>query len=380
MKKGLNCNVIGAGANTSALPLVGGGGDGHFGQSVSFGDRNLLAVEWVTPEGEVVRLGSLGSLDEWFCGDGPGPSLRGIIRGQVQPNGGMGVFTKAAQKLYHWPGPSTMPVEGVSPDYTLSEMPPNFLVRYFSFPSVEEQIEAERKIGESEIAFEAMGFHVGLLATNISSCNEETVKNYRRLRALVQGPGFLIIIAGDSPEDFEYKKRVLEQIITETKGKSLEPIEDPRISGGLLWRCIRITGSIRETFRAGGLFHNVGLGFGQRDIHLRYMAQVAKKKEALIDKGLIVDDSPYPFGWSLEHGHIGHTELFCQLVPAPESLEAVSELARESDMMAFNGNIAVPPRILMDIIGPRVCNYHLWIEKVKKAFDPNGLAESRGLL
>jgi len=226
MKRGLTCSMLGAGAQTSALPLAGAVGDGHFGQIASFHDRNLLATEWVTPQGEIVRLGSLGSLGEWFCGDGPGPSLRGIIRGQMQPMGGMGVFTKAAQKLYHWPGPSTMPLEGVSPDYTLSEIPPNFMVRYFSFPSVEEQIEAERKIGESEIAFEVMGFHVGQLAAIISASTEENIENYQRLSKLVQGPGFLIIIAGDSPEDFEYKKRVLGQIVSETGGKPLEPIEE----------------------------------------------------------------------------------------------------------------------------------------------------------
>ena len=163
MKRGLICSVNGAGANTSALPLAGGAGDGHFGQSVSFAERNLLAAEWVTPEGDIVGLGSFGSVSEWFCGDGPGPSLRGIIRGQVQHYGGMGVFTKAGVKLYHWPGPAEMPLEGVSPEYTLSEIPANCLARYFSFPSVDEQLEAERRIGESEIAFEVMGFHVGLL-------------------------------------------------------------------------------------------------------------------------------------------------------------------------------------------------------------------------
>jgi len=39
--------------------------------------------KWVTDEGEIIRLGTLGASDEWFCGDGPGPSLRGILRGGV---------------------------------------------------------------------------------------------------------------------------------------------------------------------------------------------------------------------------------------------------------------------------------------------------------
>lgn len=71
MKKGLNCNVNGAGGVTSALPIAAHEGIGHMSQHTSYGARNQLALEWVTPDGEIIKLGSLGSLGEWFCGDGP---------------------------------------------------------------------------------------------------------------------------------------------------------------------------------------------------------------------------------------------------------------------------------------------------------------------
>lgn len=109
MKRGLICNQCGAGTNCSAMPIVAHQGIGHLSQSASYGERNQLALEWVTPDGEILSLGSLGSSDAWFCGDGPGPSLRGIVRGSVVPLGGLGVYTKAATKLYHWPGPATFP-------------------------------------------------------------------------------------------------------------------------------------------------------------------------------------------------------------------------------------------------------------------------------
>jgi glycolate oxidase len=248
-KRGLNCNIKGAGSNCSAILR----GHGHMDQTCSGDDRNQLAVEWVTPEGEIVRLGSLGSSDEWFCGDGPGPSLRGLFSGAVPPGITPGIFTKSAQKVYRWPGPAKFPVVGVSPNLTLSEIPPNMMIRYYSFPSLEKEFEAELKIGESEISFELMCFSAAMVASNITTSNEQETEVFEQLRHMVQGPGFLLIIAANSPEEFEYDQRVLQQIISETGGKSLEPVEDPKIAGTLLCQCIRVSASIRETFR-GGIF------------------------------------------------------------------------------------------------------------------------------
>jgi len=230
MKRGLHLNVKGAGTNCSAMLR----GHGHLDQMTSGDDRNHLAIEWVTPTGDIVRSGSLGSGDEWFCGDGPGPSLRSILTSAVPPGVTPGVFTKAALKIYHWPGPARFPIQGVSPNYSLSEIPPNMMARYYSFPSVEKMWEAERKIGENEIAFELMGFNVAMVAANITTCNEEEEKVFRQLSQAVQGPGFFVIIAGNSAPDFEYKKRVLKQIVDESGGKSVTQLEDPRLEGILL--------------------------------------------------------------------------------------------------------------------------------------------------
>jgi len=109
MKRGLHFNVKGAGTNCSAMLR----GHGHLDQSTSGDDRNHLAIEWVTPEGNIVRSGALGSSDEWFSGDGPGPSIRSILTSAVPPGVTPGVFTKAAVKVYHWPGPTKFPIQGV---------------------------------------------------------------------------------------------------------------------------------------------------------------------------------------------------------------------------------------------------------------------------
>ena len=115
MKRGLNCNQCGAGTNCSALPIAAHQGIGHMSQSASYGERNQLALEWVTPEGEIVRLGSLGSSDEWFCGDGPGPSLRGIVRGSVVPLGAWGYLRKPPPRYITGPVPLRFPSKGFLP-------------------------------------------------------------------------------------------------------------------------------------------------------------------------------------------------------------------------------------------------------------------------
>ncbi|RJR52359.1 MAG: FAD-binding oxidoreductase, partial [Desulfobacteraceae bacterium] len=107
MKLGLNCHIIGAGGGCSPLAaatsFIGNGADGIF---MGYSSETLLALEWVLPNGDILRTGSLGAGLGWSCGEGPGPSLRGIARGITGASGALGVFTKCAVKLAPWPGPT----------------------------------------------------------------------------------------------------------------------------------------------------------------------------------------------------------------------------------------------------------------------------------
>ncbi len=375
-KRGLHFNLKGAGTNCTAMLR----GHGHLDQTTSGDDRNHLAIEWVTPEGNIVHSGALGSTDEWFSGDGPGPSLRSLLTSAVPPGVTPGVFTKAALKLYHWPGPSKFPIQGTSPNYSLSEIPPNFMARYFSFPSVEKMWQAELKIGESEIAFELMGFNISMVAANISNCNEEDERIFKKLSKEVQGPGFFVIIAGNSAADFEYKKKVLDQIIHEADGASLKSVEDPKTEGILLCQCIRISASIRETFRVGGAFNSIPV-MGQRDLTIKWAIGAGKAKEPLIEKGLIVDDGGAFFGWGVEQGHLGKTEIFCKFDPLnPKAKEAVENWHKEQARRAFEERYFAMTMGPQHEIGPALSNYHLWWSKVVKALDPNGVSPEAGAL
>jgi glycolate oxidase len=149
MKRGFFIVLNGAGAQCSALPLAASTGHGFTSVSLGYAPKNVKAVEWVKPDGEIVATGSAGSSGEWFSGDGPGPSLKGLIRSSTSPAGGLGVFTKASLKIYHWPGPTTFPIEGVSP-LCSCEIPSFRWVHLFCFGG--QAAGSGRKICESEIA------------------------------------------------------------------------------------------------------------------------------------------------------------------------------------------------------------------------------------
>ncbi|MEO0278800.1 MAG: FAD-binding oxidoreductase [candidate division WOR-3 bacterium] len=379
-KRGLHCNVKGAGTNCTALLR----GHGHLDQSTSADDRNYLAVEWVTPTGKVVRTGALGLVGEWYTGDGPGPSLRALISGAVPPGVTPGVITKAAIKLYHWPGPAYWDVKGTNPHYYLEELPPNFFVRYYWFPDVDRMLEAEARIGESEIALELMGFNLSMVVANITTSNEEEEKLYDELKDEVKGPGFLVILGGLSEADLSYKRKVLEMIVKETDGHVLSITEDPKVQGLLLIHCTRICASVRETFRAGGAFRSIPV-MGQRDLVARWAVGAAEAKRSLIARGLVVDDGGHFFGWGVEHGHLGKTEIFCRYDPRdPEAAEAVEQWYTEQTERALQegyfANFMLPWEKIRTSVGPRLCNFHIWWEEVMDIIDPLRLTTSSPLV
>jgi glycolate oxidase len=135
MRRGLNVNIIGAGCSTSIVASASAYfGSGPSSYYLGHNSDNLLGQEWVTPGGEIIRTGSLSSDCGWFCGEGPGPSLRAITRGFLGTRGGLGVFTKCAIKLGPWEGPPVLEPQGPPPAYRLP-IPENFRVYTIGVPN-----------------------------------------------------------------------------------------------------------------------------------------------------------------------------------------------------------------------------------------------------
>ncbi len=226
-----------------------------------------------------------------------------------------------------------------------------------------------------------MGFNPAMMASNIATNNDEDDEYLRQFTELVQGPGFMIIIAGNSPRDFEYKKQVLDIITEEIGGQSLAPVEDPENAGGFIWRFIRVTGSIRETCRATGVFGGEVGGTDVFNLMSKYIEQGSKIKEGFITKGLLLADGTDPFVQSIEHGHCGHGELLIRYVPSnPDAVLASYEVFMAANRTAVEGHYGVPHHVwsdeICDMYGPDTSNYTGWLRKLKKTFDPNAVSEA----
>ena len=163
LKRGLNLHIIGAGCGTSPLAsCTSMDGTGWTGLSTGYNSRNVLGVEWVLPDGEVLRLGSPGSGPLWFCGDGPGPSLRGIMRGLFGARSALGVFTKCAIKLFPWNGPPQPEIGGTMMDLEAA-VPDNQKVFLCLFPSLEAYADFAYGIADAEIGFMLCKNSIGLI-------------------------------------------------------------------------------------------------------------------------------------------------------------------------------------------------------------------------
>lgn len=120
MKRGFNVNMAGVGCSSSTL--AGTASWVAFGPSSCFmgvASENMLSCEWVLPNGELLRTGSYGAGGDWFCGEGPGPSVRAILRGKQGTAGSFGICTRVAVRLHPWTGPTVLPTYGDTPAYKL---------------------------------------------------------------------------------------------------------------------------------------------------------------------------------------------------------------------------------------------------------------------
>jgi glycolate oxidase len=229
MKNGLNCNIAGVGCSSSVL--AGSSGWVGFGPSSIFmgiASENLLGAEWVLPDGEIIRTGTLGADGEWFCGEGPGPSPRAIFRGWTGTAGTMGVCTKIAIRLHPWPGPKWIPVRGTAPLYRADGLD-NVRAYTVCFPDWNAYARGFQLFYEADICylahrqFNMFGRDIKTAMVEIFNHPELQFRDIPRLT----GDPYLkdqneqmkvdvqIVMAGFTERDLDYKEKAFDAILEE---------------------------------------------------------------------------------------------------------------------------------------------------------------------
>lgn len=381
MKHGLNLHIIGAGSSTSPLAACTSHmGMGWSGVSMGYSGRSVLGVEWVLPDGELLRLGSLGSGSGWFCGDGPGPSLRGIMRGWAGYDGGLGVFTGAAIKTFNWPGPPEPEVEGLLFD-AKTEVPDNFKVYMCFFPDYERWADAYYKIGEAEITYIMAKNPIGAALWAFAPHLARKIADMPALKTALKAAqhGCQLMVAANSTGDLEYQEKTLRKIIDETEGVLLEAF--PPFESMIWWSMVRVS-IIQAIFRPGGNFF-VGFGGDESVDNTVLQAKFGEKiKQDFIDKGLIYDDlADVMWGGLYEQGLFNHQEevmIFNARDPrqakAPEEFAKACARTAVEEHLGGIGFALFGGEKMHDLFSPVTSDYYQWEKKIKETWDPDDLS------
>ena len=379
MKFNLNCHMPGAGPMVSPLAShTSMNGPGFTSPQTGHSARNVLGVEWVLPDGEILKLGSLGLKkgSDWYHGDGPGPSLRGIMRGWAGAKSGIGVFTRVAIKLFPYPCSAEYNVKGCSPDYDFDI--PNYMKLYVmdcgNFKKLESTL---LRIGEEEISFMCSylsGFAVmAIFSNSIESLMDKLTIG--RMKAPI-----VVLIAGRTKREFEYKQKVMEQILQEYKLKNIiGKIYTPKPI--FYAEALRSNLGLHGFIATGGFQSSKG-GADTAAVCLRSAKMNIPLKKKYIKKGVLANDlGEGTWMTSYESGHYFHMESPTMFDQTDEnSVKGMAEYMEKSNQLDLLKHLGAPFFVegtrMHDLFGPHMSNYHIWLRKIKEVFDPNNIADS----
>lgn len=304
MKVGLNLNIPGVGCSSSTLANFSSWiAFGPNSISMGQGSENILGMEWVLGGGEVLRTGSLGSGDGWFCGEGPGPSQRGLLRGIFGAAGSSGVCCKMAVRLHPWPGPKDFPTTGTTPAYK-ADFGNNFKCYTLCYPNWEAWARSIQYFYECDVAYSGHR-QFNMFGRDLKAYMLKIISNpdgqLADLETLMKDPylqkenesmkfEYQIIIAGFSKRDMEYKEKAVEYILEQTGGWKNEMMLEKDMHDYALLYLTRL-GHKNLNFVMCGAYEGV-LGLSS---NVWKAIQVAEEAVATKRK------------WELEHDHIAAT-------------------------------------------------------------------------
>jgi hypothetical protein len=293
MKVGLNLNIPGVGCSSSVLASTSGWvgfGPGTF--FMGSAGENLLGAEWVLPDGRILRTGSLGAGSGWFCGEGPGPSARGIARGFAGSAGTMGVCCKIAVRLHPWPGPPEIPTEGRIPAYQ-AVLPDNFKTYTLCFPNWKAYADAFNLFFENQdilylghrqynmFGRNAKGAMVHVLTDSdkqLCDLPELMEDPYIKKQTELMKIDIQVVLAGMTKRNMEYKEKAIDKILELTGGWKNEMMLKPEIANWVLMYLLRLGHKNLNFAYCGAYEGNFGLS-GNHFVSSSVMEEAAAIKD-----------------------------------------------------------------------------------------------------
>jgi hypothetical protein len=343
--------------------------------------RRILGVEWVLPDGELLTLGSLNNANDPFWGEGPGPDLRGLLRGFIGWWGKVGIITKMAVKLHPLFLPERMTPEGRGMGTALA-FPIN-RIRWYNFymPSEETLIKAMREIPRSEIGAAVMKVPTIWRYRARSSSREDFWEKWsqeeKEIRDTRQKPIVRVLLIGYASEkQLDYEEKVLMQIMEELGGQLGRTRQSDQSwiknadAAGMWWPS---GGYVSVEFVIESLEHSLERG-----------KTLLREKESKFTPPTV--DEYGEEGWIqlTEFGHNGYVEFLVQWDPERpmgkyESGEYktyehwVASQRTAIDHGHYTANIG--SLSVMGLTGPEYGpNYGKIYEEVRQALDPNDVS------
>lgn len=380
MKKGLNCHIVGAGLTHSPLASATACfGIGITGTTTGNNVRNLLGLEWVDPQGNLVRIGTPGSGCGWFSDEGPGPGFRGMIRGMTGTMGELGIFTRIGYKLHPWPGPQSLEKTGRHPQIGI-RIPEHFRLYHMAWDNWEDVTKATYDINKSGVAYILVRIPPNSYGLALSPTNND-------FYAMVTGADvpdiandsdpyrhtWTLLTAASSEAEALYKERVVKNILQNTRGRTVElSREHEELMAHFLVTSIYIPRVLRPSSA-------MSTSFGVMESFSRLPA-VMKAGETCLGEdihpgGHLMQGSREEFWtWPSERRHMWTENAFSYDVNVAESRGAVIRMALEhGNLVDTRGDLGFETFAglgpLADFFSPSANGATTWMRRIKKRFD-----------
>lgn len=384
LKHGLTCHIVGAGPAhsplASATSLLG---VGITSQGTSSNMRNLLSWEWVTPQGEIVRGGSAGSDCGWFSGEGPGPGVRGMIRGFWGASGGLGVFTRIGYKLYPVPLSGPLQDTGSVPQIGM-KVPENFGFYQAVWPNWESHRAASFELIDANVCFAMLRMPPDHIGWTVTATNAEYVDLALRgelpeVAKPSSGTSWTLMTTSRSAAEHQWRDSALKEIVERTGGRFIALSNE---HNEVLFRNLLTSQYVPRVMRPSG---GIMTSFGVVD-SFQYLPRVMKAGEAILrnekypNGGLIEGGSEENWVWPNE-GRYVWSENIIAFNPAETAGRKAAAHALLNHFAEYwkdpAGVLALGIGPIMDIQGDKIGAPQRYIRQLKRHLDPENASQSK---